>query len=239
MKWKTHIAIAEALSHSLQLSPAEAENLESGSVDPDRYPDGVDRNGGIQRMPHHTAPTELVMRYVWLSRRLHLQGDRESASFYLGRALHYIQDMSVNTGRWERSHDRREEKIEELNVPTRAVSKGIRKATSSPGKIERMVEKIKPRRNGRKALKQATMMSAAVTSSVLMTRESERSLMRRKRVSVAALLLGSLGALASGAVFILRENTLFLPILLVFIIMVLGGNALRKSARDSTEWSCY
>ena len=41
MKWKTHIAIAKAISKSLNLPKDLEKAISQGSIEPDKYPDKV------------------------------------------------------------------------------------------------------------------------------------------------------------------------------------------------------
>ena len=58
MKWKTHTAIARAISKSLNLPKDLEKALSQGSIEPDKYPDKVLRVGRRGRVytasaPHH------------------------------------------------------------------------------------------------------------------------------------------------------------------------------------------
>ncbi|WP_157202998.1 hypothetical protein [Methermicoccus shengliensis] len=80
MKWKTHTAIARAISKSLNLSKDLEKALSQGSIEPDKYPDKVLRVGRrgrvyMARAAHHDPELEVIMRHVWNARLSYLSGN--------------------------------------------------------------------------------------------------------------------------------------------------------------------
>ena len=62
MKWKTHIAIAKAISKSLNLPKDLEKALSQGSIEPDKYPDKVLR---VERRGECIQPQHLIMIQSW------------------------------------------------------------------------------------------------------------------------------------------------------------------------------
>lgn len=204
MKWKSHTAIARAIAEEMGLSHQLEEALCEGSVDPDRRPDAavkVSRRGRtfIGRAPHHDAPEGIIMGHAWRSREAYLRGDDRLAARYLGRALHYVQDRSVSPGFMGLGHDPREEYIADLVPPREAVRKGIDMAMCSPIFVRECVQALRPRKDPREAMYQATLFSAAISASVLGPPDSEERFIseyekarrgRRYRYATAAAAVG-------------------------------------------------
>ena len=84
MLWKTHIRIINEVLYSLRvpLSSVEASNLRDGVIAPDQWRD----------YPHHYGKSDAIKKHFMVSRQCYLQDDLPLAYYYLGVALHYIQD---------------------------------------------------------------------------------------------------------------------------------------------------
>lgn len=204
MKWKSHTAIARAIAEEMGLSRELEDELCEGSVDPDRRPDAafkIARNGRtfIGRVPHHDPPTGTIMGHAWRSREAYLRGDDRAAARHLGRALHYVQDKSVSVGFMGWGHDPREEDIADLVPPRDAVRKGIDTAVCSPLFVRECVKAVRPRKDPRDAMYQATLFSAAIFASVFGPPDSEERFLdeyektrrgRRYRYAAGAAALG-------------------------------------------------
>ncbi len=116
---------------------------------------------------------------------------------HLGMALHYIQDKSTSKGFLGLSHDRREEELAGLEVPTEAIERGFKKYLSSPEFVSRSLELSKP--EGRPyIMAQACFRSAAVAAAITDLRrpsgleEKLRSLRRSHRLVHIPLMVGSM-----------------------------------------------
>ncbi|MBS7288340.1 MAG: hypothetical protein KIH01_06240 [Candidatus Freyarchaeota archaeon] len=172
MKWRTHTAIAKAIADVLGLDGSLRKALSSGSIDPDRRPDVTLRVSGrgrvyVARAPHHNPGLRVVMRHVWRARRSYLGGDDFEALRSLGRALHYIQDMSASKGFLGLSHDSVEGMVALLNIPVKVIEEGLSSAVCSPHYIEKTVRQVKPQKDAGKALEEACRASASVAGAVV------------------------------------------------------------------------
>jgi hypothetical protein len=171
MKWKSHKAIARVISKEMGL-PYDLEiALCDGSIEPDKRPDtllriGKNGKGYIVRAPHHHPHIGTVMAHAWMARRAYLQGNNYWAVKSLGRALHYVQDKSVHTGFMFLAHDSREEAIAKIDPPLRAVVMGFEMAVSSPDFVKKCITRVRPRRNAKDAMFEATLYSSAIFASV-------------------------------------------------------------------------
>jgi hypothetical protein len=221
MKWKSHTAIARAISAEMNL-PEELERAFcAGSIEPDKRPDLAYRTSKagriyIGRAPHHMPPTGTIMAYAWRARRAYLEGNDYWAIKSLGRGLHYVQDKCVHTGFHGWRHDARENDIADLAPSPKAVRRGIEMAECSPAFVRQCITKVRPRRDPRRALYDATMYSSAIFASVIGPVDTEERFFadydravrgHRLRYAVAAALVG---ASAVGAVM-LDEPLLMVP----------------------------
>lgn len=172
MKWKSHTAIARAISAEMNLSEELERAFCAGSIEPDKRPDLAFRTskGGrtyVGRAPHHMPPTGTIMDYAWRARRSYLAGNDYWAVKSLGRGLHYVQDKCVHTGFRGWRHDARESAIANLSPPRKAVREGIDMAKCSPRFVHDCIISVKPRRDPRRAMYEATMFSSAIFASVI------------------------------------------------------------------------
>ncbi|MEM0203522.1 MAG: hypothetical protein QXO16_05565 [Archaeoglobaceae archaeon] len=181
MKWRTHIAIAKEISKALNLPRELERELCEGIVEPDKFPDEVwkvGRRGRLYRsyMSHHSPEIGVIMDYIWNARLSYLKGDDLRAMRSLGRALHYVQDMSVSKGFLGLSHDSKEEIVSSLKTPREAIEKGIRGAVNSPRYVKNIVNSVKPKKDPNEAMLQACMVSAAIAKAVISEKEPSEEL---------------------------------------------------------------
>jgi len=113
MLLRTHIRICNKVLNELRvaLSSVEASRLKDGVVEPDK------QRGSYER--HHYGKLDDIERYIRAARSYFLQNDLSNAYFYLGAhfylgvALHYIQDAytsvkhydSPNNQRWHQNYE--------------------------------------------------------------------------------------------------------------------------------------
>ncbi len=176
MKWKSHIAIAKAISRYLGLPKNLEKALVDGSIEPDKYPDKVlrvGRRGSVYtaRMPHHDPDLGVIMKHIWNSRQVYLNGDDFQAMKNLGRALHYVQDKSVARGFLGLAHDSREYDLSYTAVPEDAIKTGIDTALSSPHHVKKIVNSVKPKNNLDEIIEQACLSSASIAKAVISEKE--------------------------------------------------------------------
>lgn len=245
MKWKSHTAIARAISVEMSLPDELERAFCAGSIEPDKRPDLAYRvsKGGrtyVGRAPHHMPPTGTIMAYAWRARKAYLAGNDYWAIKSLGRGLHYIQDKCVHTGFHGWKHDARESDIAEIAPPRRAVREGIEMAKCSPRFVRDCIVAVKPRRDPRKAMYDATLFSSAIFASVIgpvnaegrFSADYERAVRgHRHRYAAASVLLAASGA----AAYLLEEPFLVLPGSLAAIAMVKINPAYYR-ALDDAEW---
>ncbi len=172
LKWRTHTAIAEAIAEALGLDRRLRRALSSGSIDPDRYPDVTVRVGRrgrtyVARAPHHNPGLRLIMKHVWKARKSYLKGDDFEALRSLGRALHYLQDMSVSKGILGLSHDSKEDEVASLSVPVKVVEESLSSAFCSPHYVEETIKHVRPQKDAEKALEEACRASGSIVGAVL------------------------------------------------------------------------
>lgn len=183
MKWKSHTAIARAISIEMGLPDELEKALCAGSVEPDKRPDRAFRVGKkgstyIGRAPHHQPPTGTIMAYAWRARKAYLMGNEYWAAKSLGRALHYVQDKCVHPGFMHWSHDSREEDVADLKPPREAVLRGLDLAVCSPFFVRQCVLSVRPRKDASEAMYEATLFSSAIFASVLGPLDSEEGFHR-------------------------------------------------------------
>ena len=160
MKWKTHIAIAKAISKSLYISKDLERSLSQGSIEPDKYE---------IHTSHHHPELRVIMNHIWDARLAYLNGDFHQTTRSLGRALHYVQDKSVYKGYYDTSHDTRENDLCSQKIPTDAIWYGLHntKYKCSPYFCEKIIENIKPKENSSEIIYQACLYSAVIIKTVI------------------------------------------------------------------------
>jgi hypothetical protein len=106
MLWRTHIRITLEIFSKLgiPLSEEEKERLKEGVIAPDKW--------GLADLPHHYAKERQIREYLLLSRKYFLRDDFLGAYYYLGVALHYIQDSYVSMASFYPNHHSWEESID-------------------------------------------------------------------------------------------------------------------------------
>ena len=101
MKWRTHRALTGRALRRLGLGGDVIEACLEGVVEPDRreeYSLTITPRGRVRltRRPHHSFwRASDAIRYIYKARRCFLEGRLGPAGYYLGQALHYIQDKCV------------------------------------------------------------------------------------------------------------------------------------------------
>jgi hypothetical protein len=107
MLWKTHIRITfEALRRlGIPLTNLEESRLKEGVLAPDKWKD----------YPHHYKKEREIQDNLLLSRKYFLKDDFPNAYYYLGVALHYIQDAYTSMASFYPGHHSWEESIENCN----------------------------------------------------------------------------------------------------------------------------
>jgi len=232
MKWKTHTAIARAISKSLNLPKDLEKALSQGSIEPDKYPDKVLRVGRRGRVytvsaPHHDPELGVIMKHIWNARLAYLSGDDFQAMKSLGRALHYIQDKSVSKGFLGLSHDTREEELSHQAISENAIKKGIHIAICSPHYIKKYIKSVKPKKNLDEIMNQACMYSAAIAKAVIGGKtpskeliENFRSAKEKYRKGTVPIAIGTFGVISIAS--IIKQNFLYI------IFGILAGYIIQK-----------
>lgn len=245
MKWKSHTAIARAIAVEMNLPDELERAFCAGSIEPDKRPDLAYRvsKGGrtyVGRAPHHMPPTGTIMAYAWRARKAYLAGNDYWAIKSLGRGLHYVQDKCVHTGFHGWKHDARESDIADIAPPRRAVREGIEMAKCSPRFVRDCITAVRPRRDPRRAMYDATMFSSAIFASVIGPVDAEERFSadyqraikgHRYRYGAACALLAASGA----AAYVLEEPLLLVPGALAAIAAVRVNPAFYR-AMDEAEW---
>lgn len=175
MKWKDHIAIANAISDVLGFEGVLTRALSQGSVEPDKHPDEVlkvGRRGGLYTAPaaHHDPSLGVIMKHVWDARLAYLDRDNILTMRSLGMALHYIQDKSVSKGFLGLWHESRENKILSQVIPENAIKRGIKVAVSSPHYVKDVIKDVKPKNDPSEIMDQACMCSATIVEAIIKDR---------------------------------------------------------------------
>lgn len=104
MLWKTHIRISiEVLRRMGVFLPRDIfDSFRNGVVAPDKWQD----------FPHHYGKSEQIKANLLKAREYYLENDQKNAYFYLGVALHYIQDSYTSLASFYPKHHSWEESIE-------------------------------------------------------------------------------------------------------------------------------
>jgi hypothetical protein len=103
MLLRTHKRIARRIAEELKLTPTEALRLEKGCIRPDYW----------KNYPHHYGKKKQISKHILDARRLFLENDKLDSLFWLGVALHYVQDHWVTVPSSSFDHGWWEDQIEE------------------------------------------------------------------------------------------------------------------------------
>lgn len=108
MLWQTHIRIANEVLRELKIaqSSEEATQLREGSIRPDKWGD----------FPHHHGKGGNIEANILEARASFLSGDIRKACYYLGIALHYVQDSYTSLSSRSAHHQRWEQQIQEAYI---------------------------------------------------------------------------------------------------------------------------
>lgn len=84
MLWKTHISISNQVLRTIgiNLSDEVYSKYKAGIIAPDQWQD----------FPHHYGKSNDITKYLLYARQSYLQDNLEDTFYYLGVAMHYIQD---------------------------------------------------------------------------------------------------------------------------------------------------
>ncbi|AIG98422.1 hypothetical protein AFULGI_00016630 [Archaeoglobus fulgidus DSM 8774] len=230
MKWRTHKAITRTVCSKLGI---QAEEIANASVLPDKEPDYIYRAGRRRvyrvRAPHHGREAlDLAFNYLKRARKAYLRGDRRYIE-YLGRALHYVQDYSVDPKeklwifeyRSGHAHDERENGVARLHVPEEAVSTGFNEVCT-PHRVKEIVYGAKPKKSPEEIMFLATYLSAIAVKSVFNPDKPpklEENYSKALKIHVVLVLLPLLILLAG-----VTASTLALAAILSFVMHKLDFN---------------
>lgn len=215
MKWKLHRAIARKIA---KLTGLPEEPLVQGSISPDRL-DGFDpRFDGVwrvtsrgrlrfSRMSHHKPSPGRVFGMLLLARRWLNAGDYANAAFWLGRALHYIQDACTGKGLLGLGHNKIEDKMGGLRIPWDALRSGLENVNPHPEAVKQMVRAVKRSNKPEEALRRAAYLSAKIAGSLVQPgdREEAAEEARRMRSNGRKSLIGALTATMATLVLLLSS----------------------------------
>jgi hypothetical protein len=245
MKWKSHTAIARAIAVEMNLPDELERAFCAGSVEPDKRPDlayRVSKRGRtyVGRAPHHMPSTGTIMTYAWRARKAYLAGNDYWAVKSLGRGLHYVQDKCVHTGFRGWKHDARENEIADVVPPRRAVREGIEMARCSPHFVRDCIVAVRPRRDPRRAMYDATKFSSAIFASVIgpvdaeerFSADYERAFKGHRHRYVAAC---AMMAASSAAAYTLMDPLILVPGVLAAVAAVRIDPTYYR-LMDEAEW---
>lgn len=180
MKRETHIAITRKVCSNF-CTQDQTEEIANASVLPDSEPDYI---RGSRVRHHGREAIDMAFDYLKSARKAYLRGDRRYTK-YLGKALHYIQDYSVNLEeRWifdldskktgkvylrthkdMRNHNKIEKDIAYLPVPEEAVSIGLNEICT-PGKVKKIIYEAQQKKIPEEIMFQATYHSTIAVKAV-------------------------------------------------------------------------
>ncbi|MGQ9722610.1 MAG: hypothetical protein ACUVXA_14955 [Candidatus Jordarchaeum sp.] len=184
MKWKSHIAIAKAISKSLSFPKELEQALIEGIIEPDKHRSkmiivGNQGWANTVRDSHHNPSLGTVMKYVWKARLSYLNQDNIGAVKNLGKALHYIQDANVSKGFLGLLHSSKEKSLLDQTLPEHAIKIGYANAICSPHHIESIIKSIKPSKSLKEIMNQACIYSAAITKAVLENKKPQNNFLKK------------------------------------------------------------
>src|SRR4030065_2400235 len=107
MLWRTHLRVSFEVLRRIGVSMSSEESLrfKAGVLAPDQWKD----------YPHHHGKSEAIRRNLMHARQCYLQDNLLDAFYYLGVALHYIQDAYTSMASFYPKHKSWEQDIEDSN----------------------------------------------------------------------------------------------------------------------------
>ena len=248
MRWRTHKAIAKAIAWEAGLRGEILRCLLNGIVDPDKYPEKtvkvkVGRKGRIYTrtvpMSHHNPSIDAVMKHVWRARISFLAGDFLNAAYWIGWALHYIQDRCVGKGIFGLKHESVENGAANVQVEREDVLHGFSEAESSPRFVKAVLYGLRATTNPVDAVREATLASSAVFAAVFSSRTPPKELMRKygeEKKKHAKIIAGEiLSILCMLPLLALGHLPLLLvPAVACMILYLMDGEY--RTLRDEARW---
>lgn len=241
MKWVSHIAIGKVIADALELAPGERKAFLDGMVEPDRHKERGNRDGRSYRLSHHDPSDRVIMLHVWMARRSMLRNDTYQGYRHLGMALHYIQDKTTSKGFLGLTHERREEKLAKVEPSHTAVMKGLKEQISSPEFVRRSLSEIKPLKDPKRIMAQASYRSASVTAAVIYMdgqAQVKKEYARARRKHALAIIPLAIGSLAVGASISILWSSPYpmVPAAVLVLVAVLLDRPYRH-LRRLAEWN--
>ena len=248
MRWSTHRAIARAAARMIGLGGGELSSLLRGVVDPDRNPERtvkvkVGRGSRVYTravpVSHHNPSIGMIMRHVWRARRSLLAGDAESAAYWAGWAVHYVQDKCAGKGPLGLRHGPVEEGAAHVPIDEDLVRRGVRGAACSPNFVRRVIGAVKPSTSPVRAVEEAVLASSAILAAIFGPTRPPPRLMAEYREAAkrhGKILIGIAGSLMAA----LASAAVNLPPLILFSAAAAGGLYLAdgryRELRDEAGW---
>lgn len=171
MKWRTHRALTRMVLRRLGLGGDVIEACLEGVVEPDKrieYSLAITPRGRVRlvRKPHHSFwRASDAIHYIYKARQCFLKGRLDMAGYYLGQALHYIQDRCVEKPILA-DHGEVEAEAGELGIPGDAIERGIMDSISHPKRVEGLVWTMAGSTSPGRALWHAAYYTAWVAKAV-------------------------------------------------------------------------
>lgn len=172
------------------------------SILPDKYPDyslKVGKGGRTRRVrtPHHDVDAlEFALYYLKKARKAYLKKNPRYTE-YLGRALHYLQDYSVDPHKkilWfnirsNHTHDAREDVLTLMYVPDEAIEEGLRQSCT-PSNLKKILYGTTPKKDPAEIIYLATYLTTIAVRAVVnpdRTPNLEESYKKALKIHVALL----------------------------------------------------
>ena len=157
----------------LKLNLDYADEIVEASILPDKEPDYV---LGV-KVPHHErSALNMAVKHLRTARKYFLRGNYRSFARYLGRALHYIQDNTMQPPlkvplplirlKDYGPHDSFEEEVDRLPVPEEAILRGLREELT-PLEVVGIILSMSPGRTPKEAIYKAAYMTALAIKAVI------------------------------------------------------------------------
>lgn len=164
MRTKTHSMIAELLAKKIRLNKHLKNRFKKAMINPDRK--------YSPKYRHHNLrwTYSKILNDIMCSRIAFIKDDLNTCLYFLGKALHYVQDAYIISPSKKYGnkllHDFIEREIEKLDIPIRKVEDGFNSAESSPFFIKRVIREIEISSDPKEVLEFALETSAKIVGAV-------------------------------------------------------------------------
>ncbi len=203
------------------------------------------------KVPHHErSALHIAVKHLKMARRSFLRGNRRSFAIQLGRALHYIQDNTMQPPlrlpltrlKYYGPHNSFEEEVDKLPIPEEAIARGLEERLTPSEVMERILN-IRPGKTPEEAVYKAAYLTALAVKVVIKPKrppdlESEYKLALARHLFILSLPL-SLALIVLALSLMVSSSGGFLVAVLLLLVMYVMHRSDYEFNRASLEMEWF